>query len=333
MLAFKFNFKINIGMVSELKLIDVLKATKRLKQVAFRTPLICSKILSDIAGCDVYLKLENLQFTNSFKFRAAYNLISLLSAEERRRGIITASSGNFGIAVACASKMLGLKSTIIMPKNTPKWKVERCKNFGGKVVLAGDNYDEAEEHCLRIADEKDLTFISGYYDFRVIAGNATIAYEILEDNPNINVILVPIGGGGLISGVAYWAKSLNPNMRIIGVQTTKAKTMYESFKAGRVVEVPCEPCLAEALAGKISEVTLNFVLKYVDDIVLVDDDKLMDAVIWTLKYEHQVVEPSGVVGIAAIIQNKLEFNSEDKVAIVVSGGNIDITNIFSKGVK
>jgi len=310
-----------------LSLIDVFKAYRNIREYVAWTPLMYSYKLSRIANCNVYLKLENIQVTGSFKVRGACNAVKSLSREELERGIITASSGNHGIGLAYISSKLGVKSIIVMPKNTSKWKIELCKAFGGEVVLAGDNYDEAEEYCFKIARENDLTYISSYADLKVIAGQATIAHEIFMDNPDINTILVPIGGGGLISGVAFYAKTVNPKVKIIGVQTDKARTMYESFKAKRVVEVPYEPCLAEALAGKISELTLKFTLKYVDDIILVEDEKLMEAVLWTLKNEHQVVEPSGVVGIAAILQRKMKFNRNENVAIIVSGGNMDIRKI------
>lgn len=311
----------------KLNAIEILKASKRLKEVAYKTPLIYSQKLSQISNGEVHLKLENLQRTRSFKIRGAYNIISQLSEEEKKRGIITASSGNHGIAVAYISQILGLKAKIVMSKKASKEKINRCRELGAEVILIGENYDEAEAYCKKLVEKQKLTYISSYEDYRVIAGQGTIAYEILEQNPEINTILVPVGGGGLISGIAIWAKALNPEIKVIGVQTTKARTMYESFKAKKVVELPVEPCIADGLAGKISPATLSIVLKYVDDIILVDDDKLMDAVLWTLENEKQIVEPSGAVGIAAILQNKLKIKGKAKIAIVISGGNIDVSRI------
>ncbi|MCS7365024.1 MAG: threonine/serine dehydratase [archaeon GB-1867-035] len=311
----------------KLNAIEILKASKRLKEVVYKTPLIYSQKLSQVSNGEVYLKLENLQKTRSFKIRGAYNIISQLSEEEKKRGIITASSGNHGIAVAYISQILGLKAKIVMSKKASKEKINRCRELGAEVILIGENYDEAEAYCKKLVEKQRLTYISSYEDYRVIAGQGTIAYEILEQNPEIDTILVPVGGGGLISGIAIWAKALNPEIKVIGVQTTKARTMYESFKAKKVVELPVEPCIADGLAGKISPVTLSIVLKYVDDIILVDDDKLMDAVLWTLENEKQIVEPSGAVGIAAILQNKLKIKGKAKIAIVISGGNIDVSRI------
>lgn len=312
----------------KLNAIEILKATKRLKRKTYETPLIYSHKLSQIFGVEVYLKLENLQKTRSFKFRGAYNMISQLSEEDKNRGIITASSGNHGIAVSYISQILGLKAKIVMSKNASKKKIKRCREFGVEVILMGENYDEAEAYCKKLVKEQKLTYVSSYEDPRVIAGQGTIAYEILEQNPEINMILVPVGGGGLISGIAIWAKALDPEIRVIGVQTTKARTMYESFKARRVIDIPAEPSLADGLAGKISPITLNIVLRYVDEIILVDDEKLMKTVLWAIENENQIIEPSGAVGIAAILQHKIKPSHKTKMAIVISGGNIDISKML-----
>lgn len=313
----------------KLNAIEILKAAKRLEGITYKTPLILSEKLSRLTHGEVYLKLENLQKTGSFKIRGAYNAISQLPRSERKRGIITASSGNHGIAIAYISRKLGLKAKIVMSKKASKEKIRRCRELDAEVILAGENYDEAEAYCKKLAEKQKLTYISSYEDTRVIAGQGTIAYEILEEKPEIDSILVPVGGGGLLSGVAVWAKTLNPEIKVIGVQTTKARTMYECFKAKRMIEVPVEPCIADGLAGKISPTTLQITLKYVDDIILVDDEKLMDTVKWALENEKQVIEPSGAVGIAAILQNKLEVDEGERIAIVVSGGNIDVSKIIT----
>lgn len=304
--------------------VEILKAKKNLEGVVYRTPLTYSKALSEISGANIYLKWENLQKTGSFKLRGAYNKINSLIPEERSKGIITASSGNHAQAVSLVAKILGLKAIVVVPENAPKTKVDRCNTFGAEVVLKGANYDEALVHCRRLVSETGATYIPSFEDYKVIAGQGTIGCEILEDMPETKTIIVPIGGGGLISGIALWAKTVNPNIRIMGAQSTAAYTMYECFKAKKIVEVPVPPTIADGLAGGIAQMTLDLVLKYVDEIVLAEEEELMRAILWILKNERQVVEGSGVVGPAAILQGKVRFKPGERVVVVVSGGNIDM---------
>lgn len=304
--------------------VEILKAKKNLEGVVYRTPLTYSKALSEISGAEIYLKWENLQKTGSFKLRGAYNKISSLTPQERGKGLITASSGNHAQAVSLVAKMMGLKAIVVVPETAPKIKVERCRAFGAEVVLKGANYDEAFVHCKRMVSETGATYIPSFEDYKVIAGQGTISCEILEEMPETETIIVPVGGGSLISGIAVWAKTVNPNIRVIGAQSTAAYTMYECFKAKKIVEVPVPPTLADGLAGGIDQITLDLVLKYVDDIVLADEEGLMRAILWVLKNERQVVEGSGVVGPAAILQGKIRFKPGERVVVVVSGGNIDM---------
>jgi len=304
--------------------VDILKAKKNLEGFLYRTPITHSKRLSEITGADVFTKWENLQKTRSFKLRGAYNKIYSLSAEERSRGVITASTGNHALAIAFVAKMMGIKATVIVPENTPKTKVVRCRALEADVRLKGSNYDESVVYCEEMVSESGATYISSFDDYEVIAGQGTIGCEILEEMPEIDTVVVPVGGGGLISGIALWMKTVAPNIRVIGAQSTAAYTMYECFKAKKLVDVPVPPTIAEGLAGGISQMTLDLVLKYVDDIVLAREEELKSAILWVLKNEGQIVEGSGVVGTAAILQGKIRLKKGEKVVVVCSGGNIDM---------
>ncbi len=307
-----------------LSAIEILKARKNLEGVLYRTPITYSKRLSELSDVEIHLKWENLQKTGSFKFRGAYNKICSLTPEERNKGVITASTGNHALAVALVAKMMNIKATVIVPENAPKIKVERCRALGAEVVLEGANYDESLIYCKKMISETGTPYISAFEDYKVIAGQGTIGCEILEEMPDANTIIVPIGGGSLISGIALWAKTVNPKIRVVGAQSTAACTMYECFRAKKVVDVPVPSTIADGLAGGISQMTLDIVLKYVDEIVLAEENKLKSAVLWVLKNERQVVEGAGVVGPAAILQGKIRFKRGEKVVVVISGGNIDM---------
>jgi len=307
-----------------LSAVEILKARKNLKEVVYYTPLTYSEKLSEISGAEIYLKWENLQKTGSFKPRGAYNKICSLKPEERSRGVITASAGNHALAVALVAKMMGIKATVVVPENAPKTKVEQCRALEADVTLKGANYDESVIYCKKMVSETGATYIHAFEDYKVIAGQGTIACEILEEMPETHTIIVPIGGGGLISGIALWAKTVNPNIRVVGVQSTATYTMYECFKAKKIVDVPITPTIADGLAGGISQMTLDLALKYVDEMVLPKEEELKKAILWVLKNERQVVEGAGVVGIAAILQRKIRFKPHEKVVLVISGGNIDM---------
>jgi len=303
---------------------EILKARKSLEGVVYHTPLTYSKKLSEISGAEVYLKWENLQKTGSFKLRGAYNKISSLTPEERSKGIITASAGNHALAVALVAKMMNIRAIVVVPENAPKIKVNQCRAFGAEVIPKGANYDESVAYCKKMISETGATYIPSFEDYKVIAGQGTIGCEILEEMPDTNVILVPVGGGSLISGIALWAKTVNPNIRVVGVQSTAAYTMYECFKAKKIVDVPVPPTVADGLAGGISQMTLDLALKYVDEIVLAKEEELKKAILWVLKNERQVVEGAGIVGPAAILERKIRFKAGGKVVVVISGGNIDM---------
>jgi len=307
-----------------LSAVEILKAKKNLEGIVYRTPLTYSKKLSEISGAEIYLKWENLQKTGSFKLRGAYNKISSLKPEERSKGVITASAGNHALAVALVAKMINLKAVVVVPENAPKIKVEQCRALEAEVVLKGANYDESVTYCKKMISETGATYIPSFSDYKVIAGQGTIGCEILEEIPDTNVILVPVGGGSLISGIALWAKTINSNIKVVGVQSTATYTMHECFKAKKIVDVPVPPTIADGLAGGISQMTLELALKYVDEIVLAKEEELKKAILWVLRNERQVVEGAGIVGPAAILQRKIRFKPNEKVVAVISGGNIDM---------
>jgi threonine dehydratase len=309
----------------------VLQAKKRLQGVTIHTPTEPSFSLSRLTGCKVVVKWECLQRTGVFKLRGAYNKIAMLSSEKAAHGVITASTGNHGLAVAYAAKTRGIPAIIVVPKEASPLKVEKCERYGAQVVYYGLNYDEAASYSHEQAEETGASLIHAYADPLVIAGQGTVGVELLNDQLGTNTLLVPIGGGGLISGIALWAKTVNPQIRVIGIQSTATRAFYENYKAGKLFHVPIEPTIADGLAGNTSQVNLDFAKQFVDDVILVEEAKLREAIRWTLENEHQVLEPAGVVGIAALLQKKITFEPETHVAIIASGRNIDPTllqNIF-----
>ena len=304
--------------------VDVLKARRVLQGAINRTPLTHSKSLSELCGAEVHLKWENLQRTGSYKPRGALYRMSLLSPEERRLGVITASAGNWALGVAMGAQSLGFSAMICIPANTPKVKADRCKALGAEIVFHGSNFDEAMARCQELVKKSNKVFVSGSDDFDVFSGHGTVGLEILEDLPDVETIVAPVGGGGLLTGISVWAKTVNPKIRVMGVQSTEARTLYECYKAGKLVDVPVPPTICEGLAGGISQLNLHLALKWFDDIVLADEDKLKSAILWLLKHERQLAEGSGVVGPAAILQGKIKFRPGEKVAVVITGGNIDL---------
>ncbi len=310
---------------------DVLKARKALVGRIERTPLTRSAGLSEVSGAEVHIKWENLQRTGSYKPRGALYRMSLLTKEEREKGVITASAGNWALGVALAAQSMGVEAKICVPANTPNVKVDRCRALGAEMVLHGSYFDEAFAHAQELVKTEGRVYVSGTDDYSVFAGHGTVGLEITEELPEVEKVIVPIGGGGLVTGIACWMKGVNPRLTAIGAQSTATRTMYECFKAKRLVDVPVPPTICEGLAGGITQLNLDLALRYVDEVVLADEDALKDAIIWTMRNERQIPEGSGVVGIAAILQGKVSLPRGEKVAVVVSGGNIDLDRIGMKG--
>ena len=302
-------------------------AFSKVSEVVSPTPLVYSDFFSDMYGNKVYLKPENIQHTGAYKIRGAYYKISTLSDEERGRGLITASAGNHAQGVAFAAQKYGAKAVIVMPTTTPLMKVNRTKSYGAEVILHGDVYDDACEEAYRLANKHGYTFIHPFDDIDVAAGQGTIAMEIIKELPTVDYILVPIGGGGLASGVSTLAKLINPNIKIIGVEPAEANCMQESIKMGRIVTLKTAQTIADGTAVKTPGVnTFEYVRRNVDDIITVEDDELIDAFLDMVENHKMVCENSGLLTIAAL--KHLEFRDK-KVVSILSGGNMDIITMSS----
>jgi len=300
-------------------------ARENLKGVAAETKLIYSPVFSKESGNKIYIKPENLQVTGSFKVRGAYNKISKLTDEEKSKGIITSSAGNHAQGCALAAQKLGIKATIVMPKTTPLLKVNATKSYGADVVLAGEVYDDAYTEAVRLQKEHGYTFVHAFDDLDVVEGQGTIALEILDELPDVDYILVPVGGGGLISGVAIAAKRVNPNVKIIGVEPFGAACMIKALESGEVCPLDKVVTIADGCAvGKAGQNTYEIVKDYVDELITVTDDELMDAFLILVENHKLIAENSGLLTLAA--SKKLNV-ADKKIVCVVSGGNIDVLSI------
>jgi threonine dehydratase len=303
---------------------NIQDARKAIAPYIKRTPLVQSQFLSSSCGCGVYLKLENLQITSSFKPRGVFNKLLHLSADEKSKGIITASAGNHGEAVAFAAQKLNYYARVVVPITTPKVKIDGIRKYGADLVLFGENYDEAEHKAKELARKDGCAYVSPYNDELIIAGHGTIGLEIIEALPNVDTVMVPLGGGGLISGISIAIKSSRPDVQVIGVQSKSSPVMYESLKAGKIVEIQkvTTKSVAEGLSGNVGPITFEIVQKYVDRVVLAKEETLRHAVYLLWNYDKQVIEGSGAAAVAPIMENKPLF--KDKLVVsVVTGGNID----------
>lgn len=302
-------------------------ARERLKGIIKETKLIHSPTFSEECGNEVYIKPENLQITGAFKIRGAYNRISLLDEDAKKRGLIASSAGNHAQGVAYAAQKLGVQATIVMPKPTPLIKVEATKKYGAKVVLAGEVYDEAYKEAKRLQEEFKYEFIHPFNDDDVIAGQGTIALEILEELPDADILMVAIGGGGLAAGIAHCAKLINPNIKIIGVEPEGAQCMNEAIKAGKVVELPKVSTIADGAAVKVAgERTFELLNGVIDEIVTVSDYELMDAFLVLVERHKLIAENAGILALAGL--HKIKEKGK-KIVSVISGGNIDVLTISS----
>lgn len=303
------------------------EASECVKKVINRTKLVYSEYFSATSGNKVYLKPENMQYTGAYKVRGAYYKISTLSKEDRAKGLITASAGNHAQGVAYAAKIYGAKATIVMPTTTPLIKVNRTKSYGAEVVLYGNVYDDACAYALKLAEETGATFIHPFDDEQVVTGQGTIAMEIFKDLPTVDIILVPIGGGGLATGVSTLAKMLNPNVKVIGVEPAGANCLQESLKQGKVVSLPNVDTIADGTAVKTPGSTIfPYLQKNIDDIITVEDRELIVAFLDMMENHKMVVENSGLLTVAAL--NHLDCKGK-KVVSVLSGGNMDVITISS----
>ncbi|NWF66678.1 MAG: threonine ammonia-lyase [Campylobacterales bacterium] len=308
-----------------INLTDILNSHERLKQVVLKTPLALAPKLSKKVDGNVYLKKENLQLTGSFKLRGAFSKISNLTDEELKKGVIAASAGNHAQGVAFSASFYKTPSIIVMPENTPLTKVKGARDLGSTVILKGNNYDEAYAYAKQYSIEKDITFVHPFSDYHVMAGQGTIALEILQELDTIDQIVVPIGGGGLICGIASYIKQVKPSIKVIGVTAVGAPAMNQSFKNKKPIDTLSVRTIADGIAVRdTSPITLDIILSSVDEIVEVEDEEIANAILFLLENQKLVVEGAGAVGVAALLHEKIDAIGKNTVALL-SGGNIDVT--------
>ena len=313
--------------MEELTLKSFEEAAEKVKEATLPTNLVYSEYFSSQTGNRVYLKPENMQYTGAYKVRGAYYKISTMSEEARQKGLITASAGNHAQGVAFAAKKYGVKATVVMPTTTPLIKVNRTKGYGAEVILYGNVYDEACEYAMKLAKEKGLTFVHPFDDLDVATGQGSIAMEIIKELPTVDYILVPIGGGGLATGVSTLAKLPNPNIKVIGVEPAGANCLQESLKAGKVVTLPTVSTIADGTAVKTPGSKLfPYLQKNLDDIITVPDEDLIVAFLDMVENHKMIVENSGLLTVAALKQLDVK---DKKIVSILSGGNMDVITMSS----
>jgi threonine dehydratase len=304
-----------------IQLADIREAAQRLQGQVLNTPCVESRTLSELTGAQVFLKFENLQFTASFKERGACNKLAQLNSTERERGVIAMSAGNHAQGVAYHAQRLGLRAVIVMPRFTPGVKVERTRSFGAQVVLHGDTLEEARAHALELAEREQLVFVHPYDDEAIVAGQGTVGIEVLEAVPVLDVLVVAVGGGGLIAGVAVAAKGLKPDIEVIGVQALRFPNMFNAVKHATMPQGGST--IAEGIAvGAPGRITQQIIERHVDDLVLVDEGDIEQAIVMLLEIEKTLVEGAGAAGLAALLKYPERFRRR-KVGLVLGGGNID----------
>jgi threonine dehydratase len=314
--------------------VDTEEARERIHNQIYLSPFPYSETISRLTGNRVFFKLENLQMTGSFKERGALNRLLTLTPDEAKHGVIAASAGNHGMAVAFHSRRLDISATIVMPLHAPLIKVSRVRQYGAQIVLHGTDYDEAFAEAHRLAQEKGLVFIHAFNDPWVVAGQGTIGLELHEQNPDLDAVLVPVGGGGLIGGIALVLKTLNRKIRVIGVQAESVPSMKVALQRGKPIRLPPAMTIADGIAVReVGDMPLALVKKYVDDIVTVSEGEIANAVLLLLEIEKTVAEGAAAVSLAALVNNKTTL-SNCNVGLVISGGNIDMnltSRIIEKG--
>jgi threonine dehydratase len=309
-----------------LDLESIEKAYERVSKVVHRTPFAYAPILSEISGYEVYLKKENLQRTGAFKLRGAFNRIATLVESGKKGGVVAASAGNHAQGVAFAAKYFDIEATIIMPESTPLTKVQGVKEFGAKVILHGSNYDEAYAYAVTFGKENNYDFVHPFTDDEVIAGQGTVTLEMFDEQDDLDAIVVPVGGGGLISGMSIASRALKPDVKIIGVSAEGAPAMKQSYDAKKVIDTTSVRTIADGIAVRdTSPVTLKYILKNVNAFESVCEDEIASAILFLLEKQKVLVEGAGAVGVAALLHGKLDLPKGSKVGVVLSGGNIDVT--------
>lgn len=310
----------------EFRLDEFKKARQNLKDIINPTPLQYSRTFGEMAGCTVYLKPECLQKNGSFKIRGAYTVLNSLSDEQKKRGVVTCSAGNWAQGVAYGGQLLGIKALIVMPKHVSKTKLEATRGYGAEILLYGTTSTELFQKARELSEEKKMTYLHAFDEPAMIIGHGSIGLEIVDEKPDIDVIVVPVGGGGLISSIALTARQVKPAIRVLGVQPWGSAAMYTSVKMGKVVEIEKVETIAEGLAVKRSgERAFHIIKEYVEEIVLVSDDEIKSAMLLLLERAKLLVEPSGAASLAALLTKKIKnLKADTKVAVVLSGGNVDL---------
>ena len=312
---------------------DIKAAHLTIKDLIVTTPVDHSSSCSKIAGADIYLKLENYQRTGSFKIRGASNKIASLTEDEKKRGVIACSAGNHAQGVALSASLSKVKSVIVMPETAPLSKVQATRDYGAEVILKGQVFDEAKEHAYQLAREKGYVFVHPYEDEKVIAGQGTLGLEINEQLPNLDLMIIPVGGGGLISGTAIALKALNPKIKIVGVQAAAADSMYQLFKTHKMPSGPSNiSSIADGIAIKAPSQSMydSFISKYVDDMVTVTEGEIAEAIVFLLERAKTVAEGAGAAALAAVLSKKVPLGKKN--GVLVCGGNIDL-NIVSQVIQ
>ncbi|HEY8561405.1 MAG TPA: threonine ammonia-lyase [Pyrinomonadaceae bacterium] len=313
------------------KLTDIQEARKVLQGIIIPTPILSDEKLSNEIGANAFLKAESLQRAGSFKMRGAYNKISRLSNAEKKRGVITASAGNHAQGVALAARLQNIKATVVLPVFAPLTKVMATKAQGADVILHGTTFDEAVAHGKKLGEEKGWVYVNAFDDYDIIAGQGTIGWEIADNLPETTLVVVPIGGGGIISGIAIAVKNLLPNVRVVGVQSANCSSVIHSLKEGKPLEpLAYQPTIADGIAVKRpGEKTLPIIEKYVDEIVTVTEEEIARGIFHCVQNNHLVVEGAGAAGVAALLAKKIKVDPQDTVCTVLCGGNID-ANLLSR---
>ncbi|EAJ5681055.1 threonine ammonia-lyase [Campylobacter lari] len=303
----------------------IYQAKQKIADFVLKTPFVHSSFLSEFLETDVFLKCENLQKTGAYKIRGAYNTIANLTKEQKQAGVIAASAGNHAQGVAISAKKFGIEAVIVMPEATPLLKVSATKNLGAKVILKGDNFDEAYAYALNYAKEHHLNFIHPFENESIIAGQGTLMLEMLDEISDLDMILAPVGGGGLISGVASAAKQINPAIKIIGVSAKGAPAMYESFKSKKMINSKAVRTIADGIAVRdVNKINFDIILECVDDFIQVDDEEIANAVLYLLEKHKITVEGAGASAVAALLHKKIDLKNHKKIGVILSGGNIDV---------
>ncbi len=314
---------------------DIVDAKRRIADGIYLSPCPESIPLSEIANCQVFCKLDYLQRTGSFKERGARNALLLLTAEQQRQGVISASAGNHALGLAYHGKLLGIGVTVVMPRYAPLIKRTTCLRLGAEIVLHGETFGEAYEHARELSVSRGLTYIHGFDDPHIIAGQGTVGLEVLEQVPDVEAIVVPIGGGGLVAGICLAVKSTMPGVHIVGVEPERAAGFSASLAAGQVVKVPVRPTLADGLAvGKVGELAFELARSRVDRVVTVSEEELALAMLRLVELEKSVVEGAGAAPLAALMADKFPELHGKRTAIILSGGNVDplvLTRVIEKG--